>query len=150
VSATLFDEHREIQASAEAILAALRETPRSPAKIHQLRAQLARQINRHRLSEEALILEPFKAADGFAHHPEILGHLQAIRTSWMSYSEHVRRWTPQAIAADWDGYTAEVERRIQRLRDFTAMEEREVYAPMLRFLEKDAAAQPAGIRASRR
>ncbi|MBO9576280.1 MAG: hypothetical protein J7494_11120 [Sphingobium sp.] len=150
MSATLFDEHREIQASADAFLAALRETPRVPAKIHQLRAQLAKQMNRHRLSEEALIVGPFKAAGGFEHHPEILDLMQTIRKGWMSYSEHVRHWTPQAIEADWDGYAAAVEHRVEALRSFTAMEEREIYAPMLRFLERGAAAKPAGMHATLR
>ena len=150
MSATLFDEHREIQASAEAFLAALRETPRIPAKIHRLRAQLAKQMNRHRVSEETLLVGPFKAAGGFAHHPEILGHLQTVRAAWMSYSEHVRHWTPQAIAGDWDGYAAAVEHRVGRLRDATTMIEREIYAPMLRFLEQDAATRLAGMRASSR
>lgn len=138
MSALLFEEHRITLASADAFLLALREPQRQPARIHQLRATLGHQMMRHRATEEELVYGPFRAIRGFEQLPDVLGHIQHIQQQWLAYSEHVRQWTPQAIEADWDGYAAGVEHRVDVLRRLTPYEEREVYTPILRFLGQQA------------
>ena len=106
MSAILFEEHRLILAAADAFLNALREPQRQPNKIHQLRASLGNQMMRHRTTENEHVLGPFMAVRGFEQLPDVLAHVQTIQQEWLAYSEHVRKWTPQAIEADWDGYAA--------------------------------------------
>ena len=139
--AVLFEEHRLIRSAADAFLGALRETQRQPAKIHQLRAALGHQMMRHRTTEEELVHAPFRAAGGLAELPGVLAHVQHIQQEWLAYSQHVRIWTPSAIEADWDGYADAVEDRIAVLRRLTPYEEREVYAPILRFLGQQVPVQ---------
>jgi hypothetical protein len=140
MSAILFEEHRLILSAAAAFLNALREPQRQPSKIHQLRASLGSQMMRHRTTENDHVMGPFMAARGFEQLPDVLGHAQTIQQEWLAYSEHVRKWTPQAIEADWDGYAADVECRVNVLRKLTPYEEREVYVPILRFLGQRATA----------
>lgn len=140
--ANLFEEHRLILSTAEAFLAALRRGPDPADAIHGLRAQLAGKIRRHRAREDALVLAPFAAAGGFAHLPEVSAQVQRIQQEWLGYSRHVGRWTRQAMAANWDGYVSAVAERVDMLRRLTAVEEREVYGPILRFLAAREAALP--------
>ena len=144
MSAILFEEHRLILSAADAFLGALRETERQPAKIHQLRAALGNQMMRHRATEEELVHGPFRAAGGFERLPGVLAHVQHIQQEWLAYSQHIRTWTPPAIEADWDGYAAGVEHRVDVLRRLTPLEEREVYVPILRFLGQRATVTGAG------
>jgi hypothetical protein len=140
MSAILFEEHRLILTAADAFLNALRQPHRQPSKIHQLRASLGSQMMHHRATENELVMGPFMAARGFEQLPEVLSHVQAIQQQWLVYSEHVRKWTPQAIEADWGGYAADVECRVNVMRTLTPYEEREVYAPVLHFLRQRATA----------
>ena len=134
MSAILFDEHRLILSSADAYLAALRAPQRDSARIQQSRATLGSLMMRHRTSEEEHVLGPFLAAGGFEQLPDVLAAVQQIRQEWLGYSQHVRKWTPQAIEADWTAYVDAVENRVSILRKLTPFEEREVYTPILRFL----------------
>ncbi len=127
-------------ATADAFLAALRHGPRSASAVHGPRAQLASKLRQHRAREDALVFKPFATAGGFTQLPEVSARVQHIQQEWLAYSRHIGTWTIQAMEADWDGYIGAVAGRVEILRTLSAVEEREVYAPILRFLAAQKAA----------
>jgi hypothetical protein len=129
----LFEQHGRILAAAEAFLGALQRDPGlDMAQINRQRAKLSGLIREHRMAEEALIHQPMRAHGGKGP----LGHLepvmQALLREKLAYSDHVRRWTPQAIDGDRPGYIAAVVNRVHRLRQVIRDEEERLYPTVLR------------------
>jgi len=125
VSSDLLLEHSAMLEAAENILAALRRRPRaSISEVSRLRVRLSSLIRQHRTTEEAFIFGPLMREGGFVKLPHLEPIVHRLLQEKANYSEHIRKWTPQAIERDWEGYTAACEERISVFRQVIEEEAR--------------------------
>ena len=128
----LFEEHSAMLEAAEDFLAAVRRTPRIPLdQLSRKRVRLSTLIRRHRTTEEEFIFAPLMRQGGFAHMPQLETVVQELMREKVKYSEHIRKWTLQAIEQDWDGYVAACEERILSFKRTIFDEEARIYQPVL-------------------
>ena len=128
----LFEEHIAIVEAADEFLAAVKRTPRIPInQLSRLRMRLSTLLRKHRMTEEEHIYGPLMRGGGFAGLPELEPLMQDLQRAKAKYSEHVRKWTPQAIEQDWDGYVAACEERIDAMKRLVREEEARIYQPVL-------------------
>ncbi len=132
VAVELFEEHVVIIEAAEAFLAALKRTPRIPIdQLSRLRVRLSALLRQHRTTEEEHIFGPLIRDGGMARLPELEPIVQELMREKAKYSEHIRKWTPQAIAQDWDGYVRACEERVTSVKRVIREEETRIYQPVL-------------------
>lgn len=137
MSADLFEDHRIIVTLAEELLAAVRSNPRPSAKqLTDIRTRIGARAAQHLRDEDSVIIRPLFASGRVNELPGAQETIVAIREARAKYSNHVGKWTLSAIQADWEGYAAELEDMIGRLKAMIAQEERELYWPALRLLGK--------------
>lgn len=128
----LFEEHSAMLAAAEDFLAAVKHTPRIPLdQLSRKRVRLSTLIRRHRTTEEEFIFAPLARQGGFARMPHLEAIVQELMYEKVKYSEHIRKWTLQAIEADWSGYVAACEERLQAFRRVIFDEEATIYQAVL-------------------
>lgn len=135
MSAELFEEHRVLIATAEELLAIVRRVPRVPVdEIAQLRVRLANLALTHLRGEDDVIITPLIESGQIEKLPEAATLISEIRAGHGLYSDHVRKWTIQAVDLDRAGYAAALVEMIDYLRKMTAREENLLYWPALRLL----------------
>lgn len=83
------------------------------------RAQVAREACGHLLS----ITPPAEAEALRDLHQREVDHFQLI-------SQHIRRWSPQAVERDWDGYRAATRAVIDQVRQLLSLERKLIF-PLL-------------------
>lgn len=128
----LFEEHTAIIEAADRFLAALKRNPRPTiGEVSRLRVRLSSLIRQHRVTEEAFIFGPLMRDGGLGRMPGLESALQGLMTEKAKYSEHIRRWTPQVIEQDWDGYVRACEERISAVKRIVMEEETSVYQVVL-------------------
>lgn len=128
----LFEEHSAILEAAESFLAAIKRTPRpSIDEVTRLRVRLSARVRQHRLTEEEFIFGPLMREGGLGKLPHLGPKVQELMREKVRYSEHVRKWTPQAIERDWHGYVEACEARILSLRHVITEEETCIYQAVL-------------------
>jgi hypothetical protein len=133
--ADLFEDHRLIVATAEAFLATVRRTPRAGMdEVSMMRAKLGSLTMAHLRAEDETIIAPLQASGHLASIAGAADVITTIRQSRSTYSDHIRKWTPQAIAQDWEGYGNAVEHIVTQLRLLVALEEEQLYWPALRLI----------------
>lgn len=132
VAVELFEEHSAMLDAAEDFLAAVKRTPRIPMEqLSRKRVRLSSLIRRHRTTEEKFIYGPLMREGGFGRMPHLEAVVQELMLEKVSYSEHIRKWTPQAIDADWPAYVQACELRLETFRRTLIDEETRVYQPVL-------------------
>jgi hypothetical protein len=132
VSGDLFVEHQAIIEAAEAFLAAIKQEPRIPMdQLSRLRVKFSSLIRQHRATEEEHIYGPLTREGSLGKLPQLEPHVQDVMREKAKYSLHVRKWTPQAILANWDGYVAAVEDLLTGVKRTIAKEETSVYKIVL-------------------
>ncbi len=128
--ADLFEDHRAIIAAADDLLAVLREVPRRRMdEIGQMRVRLGSLTMAHLRAEEELLLRPLIASGRINEIPQADAVLADIREGRTVYSDHIRKWTPQAIDADFTGYVAAVTDLVERTNMLARREETDLYRP---------------------
>jgi hypothetical protein len=139
MAADLFEDHRAITATAEELLALVRQTPRpSVEALTQIRTRLGARAAQHLRDEDAMIIRPLLASGRIDELPGAHDAIAAIRESRAHYSNHVGKWTIAAIQADWDGYAQALVSMIDYLKRVLAQEEKNLYWPALHLLESQA------------
>jgi hypothetical protein len=132
VAVELFEEHSAMLEAAEDFLAAVRRTPRIPLdQLSRKRVRLSTLIRRHRTTEETFIFGPMARQGGFAQMPHLEVIMQDLMSEKANYSEHIRKWTLQAIEGDWNGYVAACEDRLQQFKRVIFDEESAIYQAVL-------------------
>jgi hypothetical protein len=130
----LFEQHRHIRAAAEALADRLNRQPRvAPDELNRLRVRLGGLIMQHKADEEAQIYGPLLRDRWIDELPQLEHAMQRVRVLKSGYSEAVGFWTPKAIADDWTGYCAAVRGRVRWLDELIALEEEEIYRPVLAY-----------------
>ena len=128
MSGDLFEEHQAIVLAGEEFLAALKQVPRMPIdQVSRLRVKLSSLVRRHRATEEEFIFGPLTREGGLASMPHLEPFVQELMREKARYSDHVRKWTPQAIQADWDGYIAAVEQLLAGVKRVIENEQASMY-----------------------
>ena len=128
----LFEEHAAMLEAAEKFLAAIKRTPRpSIDEVNRLRMRLSSLIRQHSVTEDEHIYGPLMRQGGFDKLPELEPIVQKLRRQKAEYSEHIRKWTPQAIERDWEGYVAACEIRVAAFKRILRDEEASVYQAVL-------------------
>ena len=141
MTSDLFEDHRKIAAAADALLALLRRNSDLPLEeLGPMRVRLGSLTLAHLRAEEERIIAPLQASGQLDAVPAAAAILTEIRNGRGTYSDHIRKWTPQAIAQDRAGYIEAVTELIRRLKDLIAREESDLYWPALRLLAPDAQA----------
>lgn len=131
----LFEQHRAIQTAARDFLASLKRTPRITLdELSRSRAKLGGLLMQHQLAEQQQIFGPLLRDGGIATMPELEPIVRRIKLEKKNYSEMIRRWTPQTITADWDGYVAALAERLSEIPEMIRTEEEQIYKPVLRAL----------------
>jgi hypothetical protein len=132
VAVELFEEHSAMLEAAEEFLAAVRRKPRiSLDRLSRMRVRLSSLIRQHRTTEEAFIYGPLMRDGGFGRLPHLEPIVQDLMREKVRYSEHIRKWTPQAIESDWEGYVRACEERLQAFKRVLLHEEATVYQAVL-------------------
>jgi hypothetical protein len=140
----LADEHRQILATLEELVAALRRIPPIGAEeITRMRVRFGNLARRHLLAEEEFIFRPLLETGLIHSLPQVKSIMQEMRAEWATYSVNIREWTLPAILADRAGYLRQMEQRLAILRDWNAREEEQVYAPALAALAAHASRMSA-------
>lgn len=138
--AKLRTEHREIIEMAETLLTLVSGTSRpSIDEVSQLRARIGTLTLSHMLGEETLVIGPLLASGRIDELPEGRRVLAENREIRAVYSNHIRDWTPQAVAGDWAGYTKALADLIALLKITLAREEQYLHLPAIKLLYPDAA-----------
>ena len=128
----LFEEHSAMLEAAEDFLAVVRRTPRIPMdQLSRKRVRLSALIRRHRTTEEEFIFGPLMREGGFGRMPHLEPIVQELMREKVLYSEHIRKWTPDAIEADWNGYVKACELRLEAFKRIIFEEEAHIYQPVL-------------------
>ncbi|MBO9670153.1 MAG: hypothetical protein J7485_06525 [Sphingobium sp.] len=128
----LFEEHSAMLEAAEDFLAAVRRTPRiSMEELSRKRMRLGSLIRRHRTTEEEFIFGPLRRDGGFGRLPHLETVVQELMLEKVKYSEHIRKWTPQAIEQNWNGYVESCELRLRAFKQILLDEEARIYQPVL-------------------
>lgn len=141
MSHDLFDDHRAITAAADEILAALRHVPRRRMdEIVQMRARLAGLTAAHLRAEEDMLIQPLKAQRLIDQIPAAGGVIAGIREGRSIYSDHIRKWTPHAMEANWTGYVRATGEVVRLAKLLMLREEAELYRPGLALLAPAARA----------
>lgn len=131
----LIEDHRAILALSEELLTLARREPRPSAEeLTQMRSKLGTRAAQHLRDEEEMIIRPLLASGRIDELPAAKAAIAAIRESRAHYSNHVGKWNPAAIKADWDGYVAALVAMIDYLKPVLVHEERDLYWPALRLL----------------
>ncbi|HEY1125320.1 MAG TPA: hypothetical protein VGE65_06780 [Sphingobium sp.] len=132
MTVALFEEHSEMLEAAEDFLAAVKRTPRIPIEqLSRKRVRLSSLIRRHRTTEEEFIFGPLMRDGGFGRMPHLEPIVQELMYEKVKYSEHIRKWTPQAIEQDWAGYVQACELRLEAFKRIIFAEEAQIYQPVL-------------------
>jgi hypothetical protein len=132
VAVELFEEHSAMLEAAEDFLATVRRTPRIPLdQLSRKRVRLSTLIRRHRTTEEEFIFGPMARQGGFARMPHLEAIVQDLMSEKVNYSEHIRKWTLQAIQEDWNGYVAACEERLLAFKRVIFDEEAGIYQAVL-------------------
>ena len=106
--AILVAGHRAIAEAAEAMAATLATPPVDVNALARHRMTLSIKIREQMQNEDRMIL-PILQADGLASLPPLIRDIIDRRTQLARrYSEHVGRWNLSTVAADIDGFHAEV------------------------------------------
>ncbi len=138
----LFEDHRKIVAAADELLALLRRNPNLPLEeLVAMRARLGGLSMSHLRAEEEQIVAPLKASGQLDDIPGAAAVLAAIRDGRSTYSNHIRKWTPQAIEQDRAGYVEALIALIGMVKVVIAREETDLYWPALRLLAPDMQAK---------
>ena len=138
MQADLFEEHRVLIATSEELLAVVRRVPRAPLdEIAQLRVRLAGLALAHLRGEDDVIVKPLVASGRVHELPEAAALIAEIRSGHHVYSNHVRKWTLQAVEIDRAGYAEALVEMIDYLRRMTTREENLLYWPALKLLMSD-------------
>ena len=133
--ADLFEEHRVLIATSEALLAVVRRVPRAPLdEIAQLRVRLASLALAHLRGEDDVIIKPLVESGRVHEIPEAAALIAEIRAGHGRYSNHVRQWTLQAVELDREGYAEALVEMIDYLRKLIAREENLLYWPALKLI----------------
>ena len=141
MAVVLFEEHKVIVEAAEHFLAAIKRTPRIPIEqLSPLRVRLSALIRQHRVTEEEHIFGPLMREGGYAKWPDLAPVVQELMREKAKYSEHIRKWTPQAIDQNWRGYVIDCEKRVDVMKRLVQEEEARIYQPIL---ARNAAPMPA-------
>jgi len=128
VSNDLFEEHQAIVETAEGFIDMLKREPRPPmGDVSRARVKLSALIRRHRATEEELIFGPLMREGGLGKLPHLTPFVQELMREKVRYSDHVRKWTPQAIEKDWSGYIVAVESLLEGLKSIMKDEQSSVY-----------------------
>lgn len=132
VTVELFEEHSAIVQAGEEFLAAIKREPRIPMDaLSRMRVKLSALVRRHRLTEEEFIFGPLIREGGFGKLPHLEPFVQDLMREKARYSEHIRKWTPPAIQADWNGYVLAVEDLLRNLKRVIHAEESGLYQLVL-------------------
>jgi len=95
----------------------------------RLRTNFSKRFRQHLATEDADL-----RARPTADHPALKAacemHGQKQRGFFLSYSDHIKGWTPERIANDWEGYRASVILLARDHRQLMDWEERELH-PLL-------------------
>lgn len=135
MAAELFDEHRMLVALAEQLLAVVRRSPRAPLdEIAQLRVRVANLARAHLRGEDEVIIKPLIESGKVDQLPDAAALIAEIRVGHGIYSDHVRKWTLQAIELDRAGYADALVEMIDFVRKMITREENLLYWPALRAL----------------
>lgn len=131
----LFEDHRKIVAAADDLLAILRQNPDLRIEeLNAMRVRLGSLSMAHLRAEEEQIIAPLKASGQLDDIPGAAAVLTAIRNGRSNYSDHIRKWTPQAIAQDRAAYVEALIVLIGLLKALITREETDLYWPALRLL----------------
>ena len=129
---SLLAEHAAMIEAADQLVAAVKRTPRPTMdEITRLRVRLGIAIRQHAVTEEALVFGPFTREGGLNRWPELAPVLQLMTDEKARYSELIARWTPQAIAQDWDAYALSCEERVAAVKRAIRAEEAMLYPIVL-------------------
>jgi hypothetical protein len=139
----LLEEHRAMFAVADEILAKVSMKTIDFAELGRLRTRMAQRMRQHLATEERLVFAPLKAIGGEARVPALAALCAEIRDIRLAYSQHVRIWHGQAIAADPVGYRSALGLLIRRVKWLAQREEAEIYAPVARLLAEAQAIRVA-------
>jgi hypothetical protein len=132
VAVELFEEHAVLLEVAEDFLVTVRRTPRIPLdQLSRKRVRLSALLRQHRATEEEFIFGPMARDGGFARMPDLQAVVQELMSEKAKYSEHIRKWTLQAIDQDWRGYVAACEERLQGFKRVILDEEEIIYQAVL-------------------
>lgn len=133
--ADLFEDHRQIIAAAEALLVAVRTVPNPRIEdIGQMRVRVSTLALAHLRHEDEMIVGPLMASGRIEELPQAADMLAEIREGRGVYSDHIRKWTPQAIERDRDGYADSLVVLIDFIKGVFAREEAQLYWPVLKLL----------------
>jgi len=131
----LFEDHRKIITAAEDLLSFIRAD--ADFRIDELghrRARLGGIIMAHLRAEEQGLIGPLTAGGLLDAVPGAKTALGAVRDAHRGYSDHIRKWTPQAIERDRAGYVVDVRGIVDMLKAVIAREEADLYWPGLKLL----------------
>jgi hypothetical protein len=136
MSADLFEEHRQIIALAEELLALVSRRPcASVEEIAELRVRLSNLGIAHLRAEDELIMKPLLVSGRVSELPGAAAIIGEIRASYSFYSTHANRWTMRAIEADRQGYAQALTGMLDHLRGIIMREETLLYLPVIRLLK---------------
>ena len=128
----LLAQHREILEAANALLVAARHSPRiGMDELSRRRRHLSSLIRQHHRSEEELVFAPLLRNGTLETSPQLKAALRRIQDEKSHYSANIGQWTPERIAADWDGYAESVAVRVRGLAAFIEDEEEHLYRPAI-------------------
>lgn len=126
-TATLIAGHRAITDASQAMLAALAATPVDVNAVARHRMSLSLRVRQQLRDEDRLIL-PVLRAGGMASLPLAVRDLIDRRALLMRrYSEHVARWTLQALSADIPCFHRETTALVADVIRLMAEQERVLY-----------------------
>lgn len=131
----LLDEHRAVRAAVDHLAALLNGSYEDAAPhLYAARADVSRKAMRCLQLQEEWVLAPLRQR-GLLSHIASSGRVDAqTRELRLHYSAHIVEWTVSAIERDWPGYVASARKLHVRLRDLTAVKEREFYPEAARLL----------------
>ena len=120
--------HQAIMAAAEALLECVRAGPPG-TDLGRLRMNLAAVVRDHLATQQGWFAEArTHFADRIVIYDRIMEQDRELR---LSYSQHIRQWTGEAIGRDFAGYAADVEALVKRLDKHLRTLESELYQPMM-------------------
>lgn len=120
---TIEQQHDAIMQCCGSLLAALAAGPGDIA-VAQVRLRLAGLLQANLASEERELNAPIRRLPT-AERPRDFVRLGVEAADLRArYSEHVGRWRPAAIDADWNGYVRAATTLIQQVRDHLAAKQR--------------------------
>jgi hypothetical protein len=142
IRARLLMEHRQIEALADRILAALEPSEPKQDAVAEARWALAKVIVQHVAYEDRAVclpLEQHERPDVAAVAKGLKAHLLGTQAE---FTAHTARWTTAAMVADWHGYRRATRHQLDVLCARIAREERELF-PLIELLESGAAPHAA-------